>query len=80
MHRVRYLNNFSKKWFTFEALVNTVPWWRLLGEEFWLGVRAPFTCKECSNRLKEEEKGQACQQGNIAKGVAQAKKRRTCVS
>ena len=39
-HRVRYLNTFSRKWSTFEALVNTVPWWRLLGEELWQGVRA----------------------------------------
>ena len=30
--RVRYLNNFSRKWSTFEALVNTVPWWKLLEE------------------------------------------------
>ena len=35
MHRVRYLNNFSSKWSTFEALVNTIPWWNLLGEELW---------------------------------------------
>ena len=27
-HRVRYLNNFSRKRSSFEALVNTVPWWR----------------------------------------------------
>ena len=32
-HRVRYLNNVSRKWSAFEALVNTVPWRRLLGEE-----------------------------------------------
>ena len=32
-HHVRYLNNFSRKWLTLEALVSTVPLWRLLGEE-----------------------------------------------
>ena len=37
-HRVRDLNNFSSKWSTFEALVNAVPWWRLLGAELWQGV------------------------------------------
>ena len=55
-HRVRYLNNFSRKWSTFEALVNTVLWWKLLGEELWQGVRAPLgelTGNWCSNRLKD---------------------------
>ena len=55
-HCIRYLNNFSGKWSTFEALVNTVLWWRLLGEESWQGVGpAPLgelTCNQCSNRLK----------------------------
>ena len=40
-HRVRYLNIFSRKWSPFEARVSTIPWWRLLGEELWQGVRAP---------------------------------------
>ena len=31
----QYLNNFSRKWSTFEAFVNSVLWWRLLGEELW---------------------------------------------
>ena len=31
-HRTCYLNNFSRKWYTFAALLNTVPRWRLLGE------------------------------------------------
>ena len=53
-HRVGYLNlnNFSRKWSTFEALVNAVPWWGLLGEELRQGVRAPLgelPCKQCSN-------------------------------
>ena len=76
-HRVRYLNSFSRKWSTFEALVHTVPWWRLLEEELWQGVRAPLgepTCKQCSNRLKED-KVQACQQGNIYKGHGTSKKK-----
>ena len=37
-HRIRYLNNVSRKGSAFEAPVNTVPWWRLLGEEVWRGV------------------------------------------
>ena len=41
-HRVRYLNNFSRKWSTFEALVNTAPCWKLQGEEWWQDVRAPL--------------------------------------
>ena len=36
------LNNFSRNWSTFEALVNTVPWWRLLGEDLWQNVRGPL--------------------------------------
>ena len=57
-HRVNYLNNFSRKWSTFEALVNAVPWWKLLGEELWQGVRAPLgelTCDQGSNRLKDDK-------------------------
>ena len=80
-HCVRYLNNFSWKRATFEPLVNTVPWWRLLGEELWQGVRAPFgelKCIQCSNRLTEH-KLQACQQGNLSKDMAQAKSRCTCI-
>ena len=67
-HRVRYLSNFSRKWSTFEAPVNTVPWWRLLREELWQGVRAPplgkLTCNQCSNRLKED-KLQVCNKGTL---------------
>ena len=62
MHRARtafrYLNNFSRKWSIFEDLVNAVPWWKLLGEEVWQGVRAPWgelTCNRCSNRLKDDK-------------------------
>ena len=58
MHRVRYLNNFSRKWSTFEALVNTIPWWKMLGEESWPGAWAPMgelTCNQCSHRLKEDK-------------------------
>ena len=43
---------------TFEALVNAVPWWKLLGEELWQGARAPLgelTCNQCSNRLKDDK-------------------------
>jgi hypothetical protein len=50
VHRIRYLNNFSRKLSNFEALANTVPWWRLLGEELWQGVRGllgELTCKQC---------------------------------
>ena len=57
-HRVRYLNDFSRKGSAFEALVNTVPWWRLLGEELWHGMRAPLselTCNRCSDRLKGDK-------------------------
>ena len=57
-HSARYLNNFSRKWATLEDLANTVPWWRLLREELWQGVRAPLgkvTCKQCSNTLKENK-------------------------
>ena len=57
-HRVRNLNNSSRKWSIFEALVNTVLWCRLLGEELWQGVRAPLgelTCNQCSNGLKDDE-------------------------
>ena len=32
-HRVGHSNKFSREWSTFEALVNTVPWWQLLQEE-----------------------------------------------
>ena len=42
VHRVRYLNTFSRKWSTFEAHVHAVPGWKLLGEEPWQGVMAPF--------------------------------------
>ena len=58
-HRLRYLNNFSRKWSAFEVLVNTVPWWRLLGEELWQGVGGPLgelTCNQCSNRLKDDKR------------------------
>ena len=41
MHHVRYLKNSCKKWSTFEALVNTVPWWKVLGEELWQGHTWP---------------------------------------
>ena len=61
VHRVRtasgVLKNFSRKWSTFEVLVNTVPWWKLLGPELWQSVRAPLgelTCNQCSNRLKDD--------------------------
>ena len=40
VHRIRDLNNFSKKWSTFEALFQYCPWCKLLGEESWQGVRA----------------------------------------
>ena len=56
--RFRYLNNFSRKWSTFEALANTGPWWKLLAEELWQGVRPPLgelTCNQCSNRLKDNK-------------------------
>ena len=61
MHRIRQLNNFSKKLSMSDALVNTVPQWRSPGEELAQGMRTPFgelklTCKQCSNRLKEDEK------------------------
>ena len=41
MRRVRYLNIFSRKWSTFEALVSIVPWWKLLGGEVWHAVTVP---------------------------------------
>ena len=49
-HRVRYLNTFSRKWATFEALVNIVPWWQLLiaGGRGWQGVRAPLGELTCN--------------------------------
>ena len=81
-HRVRCLNNFCRRWSTFEALVNTVPWYKLLGEELLQSVRVPLgelTRTLCSRRLKEDN-SQACQQGNIPKDVAQAKTRRSCIS
>ena len=49
-HRVRYLNKCSRKWSPFEALVNTVPWWKLLGEEVWQVVRAPLGELTCNYR------------------------------
>ena len=55
-HHIRYLNNSSRKCTTSEAIVNAVPWWKLLGEEPWQGVRAPLgelTYNQCSNRLKD---------------------------
>ena len=81
-HRIRDLNHFSRKWSNFEALVHTVPWWRLLGEEVWQGVRAPLgelTCHQCSGGPRED-KIQACQHGGITKDVAEAKTRRACTS
>ena len=50
--------NFSRKWSTFEALVDIVPWWRLVAEELWQGVRAPLgelSCHQCSTRLRDDE-------------------------
>ena len=48
-HYVRYLNKFSRKWSTLEAIVNTVPWWRLLGEELWQGVRPPWASSNATS-------------------------------
>ena len=48
-------DNFSGKWSPFEALVHTVPWWKLLGEELWQGVRAPLGELTCSNKLKDDK-------------------------
>ena len=52
-----------------------------MGEELWQGVRAPLgelTCKQSSNRLKEN-KLQVCQQGNITKDMAQAITKGVCI-
>ena len=49
-HRVRYLNNFSRKWSIFEALGNTIPWWKLLG-----GTLGELTWNQCSSRLKDDK-------------------------
>ena len=71
----------SRKWSTFEALVDPVHWWKLLGEELRQGVRAPLgelTCNQRSNRLKDD-KLQACQQGNTIKDMAQAKNKKAQV-
>ena len=55
------------------------------------GVRAPrrvfeklaplgeLTCKQCSNRLNDDQL-QVCQQGNVTNDIAQEKTRRTCTS
>ena len=51
-HRIRHLDNFYRKWSPFVALVNSVPWRKLLGEEFWQGLRArlgKLTCNQRSN-------------------------------
>ena len=45
MHCIGYLNI-------------VVPWWKLLGEELWQGVRAPLgelTYNRCGNRLKDDK-------------------------
>ena len=42
VHRVEYFNSLSKNWSTFEALLDTVPWWRSWAEELWQGVRGPM--------------------------------------
>ena len=58
VHCIKYWDNFSRKWPTFEALVDTVPWWKLLGEELRRGVMDPLgklTCNQCSNRLKDDK-------------------------
>ena len=58
MHHVKNLNSFYRKWSTVEALANTVPCWKLLGEELWQDVRAPLgklSCNQCSNRLKDDK-------------------------
>ena len=50
------LNNLSGKWSTAETLVNTVPWWKLLGEELWQGVGPPLgelSCNQGSHWLKD---------------------------
>ena len=59
MHPVTYLNNVPRKWSTFEALLNTVARWKLLGEQLWHVVRAPLgelTCDQCSKGLKGDDK------------------------
>ena len=78
-HCVGYLSNFCRKWSTSEALVNTAPWWRLLGEQLWQCGRAPLgdlTCNQRSSRLKEDNL-HACQQWKITKDAAQAQKKKT---
>ena len=37
--------------------MSTVPWWKVLGEQVWQGVRAPLgqpTCPRCSKGLKHD--------------------------
>ena len=65
-HRIGYLNNSPRKWLAFGALVTTIPWWRLLGEEL-LFILAG--CEGPLGRVHIETKGQ-----NVATNKSAKKK------
>ena len=49
-HHVRYLNNVFRKWSTFEALANTVVWWKLLGKGYDRVGGPPWASSHEANR------------------------------